>query len=218
MSEGVVKFKGSRSGLQLVLDEAADFSVIEDEIKDKLESGSNFFCKGTMIQVVSESLSEDEKRRLSGLFHAHGVVMRAVTAAELDSLPAEPEVPDTEEKAVPEPAVKGQSVQEMTVVNRTVRGGEEITSKSSVLICGNVNPGAQIIAGGSIDIRGTCRGTVHAGASGDTNAFVIADHLIPVQIRIAGLIARAPDHVEKSAQAERASIKNGQIIIEPIER
>ena len=142
MSEGVVKFKGSRSGLQLVLDEAADFSAIEDEIKDKLESGSNFFCKGTMIQVVSESLSEDEKRRLSGLFHAHGVVMRAVTAAELDSLPAEPEVPDTEEKAVPEPAVKGHSVQEMTVVNRTVRGGEEITSKSSVLICGNVNPGA----------------------------------------------------------------------------
>jgi septum site-determining protein MinC len=218
MSEGVVKFKGSRSGLQLVLDEAADFSAIEDEIKDKLESGSNFFCKGTMIQVVSESLSEDEKRRLSGLFHAHGVVMRAVTAAELDSLPAEPEVPDTEEKAVPEPAVKGQSVQEMTVVNRTVRGGEEITSKSSVLICGNVNPGAQIIAGGSIDIRGTCRGIVHAGAYGDTSAFVIADHLMPMQVRIAGMIARAPDHVEKSAQAERASIKNGQIIIEPIER
>ena len=218
MNEGVVKFKGSRSGLQLVLDEAADFSAIEDEIKDKLESGSNFFCKGTMIQVVSESLSEDEKRRLSGLFHAHGVVMRAVTAAELDSLPAEPEVPDTEEKAVPEPAVKGQSVQEMTVVNRTVRGGEEITSKSSVLICGNVNPGAQIIAGGSIDIRGTCRGIVHAGAYGDTSAFVIADHLMPMQVRIAGMIARAPDHVEKSAQAERASIKNGQIIIEPIER
>lgn len=218
MSEGVVKFKGSKSGLQLVLDEAADFSAIEDEIKDKLESGSNFFCKGTMIQVVSESLSEDEKRRLSGLFHAHGVVMRAVTAAELDSLPAEPEVPDTEEKAVPEPAVKGQSVQEMTVVNRTVRGGEEITSKSSVLICGNVNPGAQIIAGGSIDIRGTCRGIVHAGAYGDTSAFVIADHLMPMQVRIAGMIARAPDHVEKSAQAERASIKNGQIIIEPIER
>ena len=218
MSEGVVKFKGSRSGLQLVLDEAADFSAIEDEIKDKLESGSIFFCKGTMILVVSESLSEDEKRRLSGLFHAHGVVMRAVTAAELDSLPAEPEVPDTEEKAVPEPAVKGQSVQEMTVVNRTVRGGEEITSKSSVLICGNVNPGAQIIAGGSIDIRGTCRGIVHAGAYGDTSAFVIADHLMPMQVRIAGMIARAPDHVEKSAQAERASIKNGQIIIEPIER
>ena len=145
--------------------------------------------------------------------------MRAVAAEEAEPLPAE-------EPAAAEPPVeadsavrdKDQSVQEMTVVNRTVRGGEEISSKSSILICGNVNPGAQIIAGGSIDIRGTCRGIVHAGAYGDTSAFVIADHLMPVQIRIAGLIARSPDHVEKSARAERASIKNGQIIIEPIER
>ena len=219
MNEGVVKFKGSRSGLQLVLEEAADFSAIEDEIREKLESGSNFFCKGTLIQVVSSSLSEDEKKKLSNPFHTHGVVMRAVAAEEAEPLPAE-------EPAAAEPPVeadsavrdKDQSVQEMTVVNRTVRGGEEISSKSSILICGNVNPGAQIIAGGSIDIRGTCRGIVHAGAYGDTSAFVIADHLMPVQIRIAGLIARSPDHVEKSARAERASIKNGQIIIEPIER
>ena len=130
--------------------------------------------------------------------------MRAVAAEEAEPLPAE-------EPAAAEPPVeadsavrdKDQSVQEMTVVNRTVRGGEEISSKSSILICGNVNPGAQIIAGGSIDIRGTCRGIVHAGAYGDTSAFVIADHLMPVQIRIAGLIARSPDHVEKSARAER---------------
>ena len=220
MNEGVVKFKGSRSGLQLVLEEAADFSAIEDEIREKLESGSNFFCKGTLIQVVSSSLSEDEKKRLSNLFHTHGVVMRAVAAEEAEPLPAEEPavepVQAAEESSVAKD--KDQSVQEMTVVNRTVRGGEEISSKSSILICGNVNPGAQIIAGGSIDIRGTCRGTVHAGAYGDTSAFVIADHLMPVQIRIAGLIARSPDHVEKSARAERASIKNGQIIIEPIER
>lgn len=220
MNEGVVKFKGSRSGLQLLLDEAADFSAIEDEIKGKLDSGSNFFCKGTLIQVVSSSLSEDEKERLAGLFHAHGVVMKVV-AAESDppAVGSEPIKPEQQTQELPDSSKqRDQSVQEMTVVNRTVRGGEEIRSRSSILICGNVNPGAQIIAGGSIDIRGTCRGTVHAGASGDTNAFVIADHLIPVQIRIAGLIARAPDHVEKSAQAERASIKNGQIIIEPIER
>ena len=109
-------------------------------------------------------------------------------------------------------------VEEMLVINRTVRGGEEISSKSSVLICGNVNPGAQIIAGGSIDIRGTCRGVVHAGAFGDTEAFVIADNLMPVQIRIADLIARSPDNMEKRDKAERAFIKDGQIVIESIER
>ena len=109
-------------------------------------------------------------------------------------------------------------VQEMVVVNRTLRGGQEIRTESSVMVCGNVNPGAQIIAGGSIDIRGTCRGMVHAGAFGDSTAFIIADHLMPTQIRISNLIARSPDEMEKTERAERAFIKEGRIVIEPIER
>ena len=111
-----------------------------------------------------------------------------------------------------------QKAQEMVVVNRTLRGGQEIRTESSVMVCGNVNPGAQIIAGGSIDIRGTCRGMVHAGAFGDNSAFIIADHLVPTQIRISNLIARSPDQMEMADRAERASVKNGQIVIEPIER
>jgi septum site-determining protein MinC len=59
---------------------------------------------------------------------------------------------------------------------------------------------------------------VHAGAYGDSKAVIIADHLMPMQIRIANLIARSPDEMEKTEKAERASIKDGQIVIEPIER
>ena len=128
-----------------------------------------------------------------------------------DKMAVKPE--QQKQAAPPQPAV-----QEMVVVNRTLRGGQEIKTPSSVLVCGNVNPGAQIIAGGSIDIRGTCRGLVHAGAYGDTSAFVIADHLMPTQIRIADIIARSPDKQEKTERAERASLKDGKIVIEPIER
>ena len=106
----------------------------------------------------------------------------------------------------------------MTVINHTVRGGQEVKVNSSVLICGNVNPGAQVIAGGSIDIRGTCRGFVHAGAFGDKTAWVVADRLMPAQIRIADLVARAPDEPEQVSRAERAMIRNDQIIFEPVAR
>lgn len=206
-----MKIKGSRSGLQLVFDDTADFPAIEQEIKEKLESGSNFFCRGTIIQTLPGRLQQTEKETLAKLFRQYGVILH--TTIEGKSL--------EESVAEEKPAIQvpmQPTVQEMTVVDRTVRGGQEITSKGSVLICGNVNPGAQIIAGGSIDIRGTCRGIVHAGAYGDTKAFIIADHLMPMQIRIAGLIARSPDNVEKSSRAEKAFIKNGQIVIEPIER
>ena len=127
--------------------------------------------------------------------------------------------PESKESApAAESAAPAAAGQNMLVINRTVRGGQEITTPGSVLICGNVNPGAQVIAGGSIDIRGICRGMVHAGAYGDTTAFIIADRLMPVQIRIADRIARSPDGELKPKVAERAAIKDGKIIIESIER
>ena len=107
---------------------------------------------------------------------------------------------------------------ETTVIEKTVRGGEEVICNGSVIIHGNVNPSASIIAGGNIDVRGTCRGIVHAGAFGDNEAFIIANHMMAMQVRIAELIARAPDHMEKSEQVERAIVRNGQIVIEPAER
>ena len=116
-----------------------------------------------------------------------------------------------------EPDADKKDVQ-MLVVNRTLRGGQEVQSQGSVLILGNVNPGAQVIAGGSIDIRGTCRGIVHAGAYGDRDAIIIADHLMPVQIRIADVIAQSPEQYEKPELAERASVQDGRIVMEPIER
>ena len=217
MSEEIVKFKGSRSGLVLVLDTTADFAAIEQDIRTKLESGSNFFRRGTVIQILPGLLNEEDTAKLMKLFHQYGVIFRIAdnepAAAEtVAETAAEPQQPITAT------AADTGLTQNMTVVNRTVRSGQEVTSQGAVLICGNVNPGAEIVAGGSIDIRGTCRGIVHAGAYGDTSAFVIADHLMPVQIRIAGLIAQAPDQIEKPDCAERASIKDGQIIIEPIER
>ncbi len=46
------------------------------------------------------------------------------------------------------------------LTNPTLRGGQAVETEGSVIVFGNVNPGAQITAGGSVDIRGTCRGVV----------------------------------------------------------
>lgn len=213
MSDEIVKIKGTKTGLQLSFGQGADFESIEQDIREKLESGSSFFTRGTVIRVAPDALKKGDLDRLKRLFSKFGVLFRTTD-------------PLTASRPVHEPSrgegrAAEEDVQQMVVVNRTLRGGQEVRTKSSVLVCGNVNPGAQIIAGGSIDIRGTCRGMVHAGAYGDSKAFVVADRLMPMQIRIANLIARSPDQaeeMEKAERAERASIKDGQIVIEPIER
>ena len=218
MSEDIVKIKGTSLGLQLSFAPEASFEAVRENLKAKLESGTTFFLRGTLVLIPRDVFMGSERDELQRLFHDYGLICRTQKP---ESKPEEKR--EMQPAAQPEPVQPSSQPeelkpQEMVVINKTLRGGQEIRTKSSVLVCGNVNPGAQIIAGGSIDIRGTCRGLVHAGAYGDSTAFIIADHLMPTQIRISNLIARSPDEMEKTDRAERASIKDGQIVIEPIER
>ena len=221
MSEDMVKIKGGRSGLSLTFGPEASFEDILHHLQGKLESGSGFFLRGTMVFLPRDVLTDAQREKLQKLFHEHGLICRVQPLEEENHLEKSQAASATAAESQPQAAPaasQNPDVQEMLVVNKTVRGGQEIRTKSSVLVCGNVNPGAQIIAGGSIDVRGICRGMVHAGAFGDTSAIVVADHLMPTQIRIASFIARSPDHMDMTEKAERASIKDGQIVIEPIER
>ena len=235
MEKESVLFKGLKTGLLLVLVGKPEFSVVEREIREKLESSALFFRRGTVIEWRTGTFTAKESLALKKLFLQHGLYFRemkeeagakkpvvsavsgaaAAAAARAGAVLGRKKAESSEMKT--EPDADKKDVQ-MLVVNRTLRGGQEVQSQGSVLVLGNVNPGAQVIAGGSIDIRGTCRGIVHAGAYGDRDAIIIADHLMPVQIRIADVIAQSPEQYEKPELAERASVQDGRIVIEPIER
>jgi len=102
------------------------------------------------------------------------------------------------------------------LVQRTLRSGQVITYPGHVVIMGDVNPGAEVRAGGSIVVLGSLRGTVHAGAWGDEKAVVIAFRLKPTQLRIAHLISRSPDGGgEEPQEPEIARIQEGLVVIEP---
>ena len=231
MSGEIVKLKGSKQGLQLVFAPDAEFDAIKADIQNKLEEGSRFFRRGTVIQIAPGTLSAKNEAALRKLFHQHGVLFRVEDLSEVTPKSARkkaaPPPPSKEEPKAETPVVAPTVApaaavppeeKRMLVINRTVRGGQEIQSQGSIMICGKVNPGAQIIAGGSIDIRGTCKGMVHAGAYGDATAFIVADRLMPTQIRIADRIAQPPEQMETPTVAEKASIIDGKIVIEPIER
>lgn len=211
----IVKIRGLKYGLQLLFEKNAPFDAVKDAILEKLTTGDKFFIRGTTVFVDKNSFAEEQIEQLREMFHQHGMLFS-------DKLPNVK--PKVEPKIAPQPAPKLEKVQPTPtlVVNKTLRGGQEVRTESSVLVLGNVNPGAQIIAGGSIDVRGSCRGMVHAGAFGDQTACIVADYLRPIQIRIADLIARPPDGIQeikkKEQKAERASIKNGYIVFEPILR
>ena len=209
-----VVFKGSRSGLKMILTNTIDFATNENLIRQKLDASFKFFEKGTVIHLDADWLSELQKEKLEKLFDEYGLILQ--NAENDDSA----ENHATADNANSDAADNGMKMPlKTTVINQTIRNGQEVISDGSVVINGNVNPGATVIAAGNIDIHGACRGIVHAGAFGNIKATVSASYLIPMQIRIADMVARAPDKCmskEDAPYPEKAYVSDGQIILEQL--
>ena len=217
MSEDKIKIKGENGGLMLGFPNDMPVSEIMEELSKKLDSGTGFFLRGTLVRVPRDYFSKEELAEVQELFRTHGLICRLAKPEPAVPLAAASERVQPADEA-PQDAADAPDLQRMLIIDKTLRGGQAVETEGSVIVFGNVNPGAQITAGGSVDVRGTCRGVVHAGAAGDSTAFIIADHLMPTQIRIANYVARSPDEPEDSGKAERAYVRDGQIVIEPIER
>lgn len=102
------------------------------------------------------------------------------------------------------------------LVRRTLRAGQQIRHPGSVVVLGDVNPGASVVAGEDIVVVGQLRGFAHAGATGDESATIVAFRLRPSQIRIADHIARSPDSGgAEPDQPEVASVVDGALVIRP---
>ena len=102
------------------------------------------------------------------------------------------------------------------LIQRTLRSGQNISYDGNVVVLGDVNPGAEIIASGHILIMGVLRGLVHAGATGDDSATVTALSLNPTQVRISSHITRPPDGSRSYNMfiPETARIIDNAVIIE----
>ncbi|RLT34260.1 MAG: hypothetical protein DWI57_16905, partial [Chloroflexi bacterium] len=81
------------------------------------------------------------------------------------------------------------------VYRGTLRSGQVFRHAGTVMVVGDVNPGAEVISGGDIFVWGKLRGIVHAGAMGNERAVVCAIDFEPIQLRIAGYIAMSPKTV-----------------------
>ena len=102
------------------------------------------------------------------------------------------------------------------LIRHLVRSGQVIRHTGHVVIIGDVNVGAEIIAGGDIVIWGRLFGTVHAGAMGDDSAVVCALDFSPLQLRIGNHVARPGEEVRPAKRSpEVASVRDNLIMVQP---
>lgn len=98
----------------------------------------------------------------------------------------------------------------------SLRSGQKIEFEGSLVIIGDVNPGAEVISGENIVVLGELRGLAHAGAKGNRDAVIEAVEIDATQLRIADIVKE----IEKE-ETEIKTIKtsaylndNGEMVIE----
>jgi len=169
-------------------------------------------------------LNKEEWWALKEVLHREGLLPRYAVAA----VPASRELLYKEglpvREHIPLPAHESKKVQATAVggstalyLRRGLRSGQKEVFDGEVVLVGDVNQGAEILAGGDIIVVGTLRGVVHAGYPDNAEAVVIAMNLTPLQLRIGPFIARADENQNHrgSPRPELARVKDERIVIEP---
>jgi septum site-determining protein MinC len=212
--------KGIQNGLLITLP-AGEWSNVTDQLMETVAAQDDFFRGARLaIQIEDRALGAAELGSLRSALAEHEVTLWAIlstsettqsAAADL-GLSRDLETRRSEDDDIPvDTQLPGE---EAVLLQRTLRSGHSVRHPGHVVVIGDVNPGAEIIAGGHVVVWGRLRGVVHAGAAGDESAMVCALDLAPTQLRIAGHITVSPSKRGKP-KPERAFIRDDQLIAEP---
>lgn len=238
MNQTRINIKGTSDGLVIHIG-SGNWDGLLDELASRLDQTPSFFKGGRVaLYVGPRQLTQHQLEYVGDMLKAHqmslwGVVSEsdetrlAATSLGLETAlassqfaaralaPTYPAEEDTGEGALDD---EHQAI----LVRRTLRSGQSMRYPGHVIVIGDVNPGAEVIAGGDVVVWGRLRGTVHAGAGGDDSAVVCALVLAPMQLRISRHIARSPggepdQRYGNIIMPEVASVQKGQIVVEPWE-
>ncbi len=95
----------------------------------------------------------------------------------------------------------------------SLRSGMKLEYEGSLVVLGDVNAGAEVIAGENIVILGNLRGVAHGGAKGNKKAMIAAAKIESPQIRIANIVKELEKEDEGPVKTY-AYVQENEIILE----
>ena len=203
--ENYVIFKGTKDGVTVLFDADAPFEELCQQLEKKVEEAGKFFDNvKTSLAFKGRSFTDEEEETLFQIITEH-------TSMQITFLKTE----NNELKQLSDLLEKEMSPHNLTKFHKgSLRNGQKIEFDGSLVIVGDVNPGAEIKASGNIIVLGQLKGMAHAGCKGMADAFIAAVYMAPVQLRIADIITRFPEENKKGPKPPvYAFIQQGQIFV-----
>lgn len=181
---GNVVLKSFPDGIRVRIAKEPDFEQILKETRESFADAAAFFKKASVaLQFQGRELTEEESMKLLD-------AITSVCDLQIICLVCTDEnandyykklITDTKMDAGKEPENGCQ------FYKGTLRDGEVFESSSSVVILGDVQKGAAVIAKGNIIVLGSLSGTAYGGADARRERFIAALHLDAENLRIADL-------------------------------
>ena len=236
-----ILIKRNRYGVNLILNDKIPFPELVSQVGEKFKESEKFFGNSKVaISFEGRELSEKEEREILDAITEnsslqivcimnHDPQMEEQMRQRVEQALAGGKDASRREAAepgnFPEQAEYGP---ESDFYNGNLRSGQVLESASNVTLIGDVNPGARIVSQGNIVILGSLRGNAWAGAVGDSNCFIFALDMKPIQLQIGDYIAKSPDREKEKKRLLRkgkseetdiprvALVRDGNICIEPM--
>jgi septum site-determining protein MinC len=210
-AQSLLQIKGVRDGLLISMDDAS-WEMQRAALLTQVDRQPAFFQGARLaLDVATQVLHVNELVEVRDQLSERGIFLWAVISespttektAQLLGLATRISKPRPEESR--QFAVSDLGEETSLFLNRTLRSGTRIEFPGHVVVLGDVNPGAEIIAEGNVIVWGRVRGLIHAGSKGNRAAVICALDLSPTQLRIADESSAVLDPRE-TAQPEMARI------------
>lgn len=180
----LVTIKSSRYGMEIHFHPEAPFVEVEEALTQKLKDSARFF-KGAKVALsfIGRTLTNKEENIVLDL-------ISDLTGIEVICIIDRDGEKDWMYRSVVERTLSNIQKREGQFYRGTLSRRQVLESDSSIVILGDVELGARVIAKGSVVVVGGLYGSVHAGAAGDETAYIVALSMQPKKLIIGSVEAR----------------------------
>lgn len=168
-----VMIKGTKEGLVLRLDDKCAYSDLLAELRKKVEEDGLEGLAEVQIHTGNRYCDEHQLKEIMNIIHNSPNLRVAKIQSDVIS------VEECNNRVL--------ESQSETFIG-IVRSGQIVEAAGDLVVIGDVNPNARVVAAGSIYILGRLKGIAHAGVKGNTQAVIAASWLEATHLMIADKI------------------------------
>lgn len=181
-----IRISSTKDEIRITVNAATEFDEVLEEFRSKLPRIKKYYEKNKLpIHIVGKALKENEQTAVRTVLKPE--IDTKITFGEASEVLGLHAIKRTFESSV--------ETSETKFIRGNLRSGQREEFSGSIAILGDLNYGAEVIAGENIIVTGKIRGLAHAGANGNKKAIISANSIEPTQVRISNILKEIPEMI-----------------------